>query len=62
MFAYHTLIVIMSHIIGLSEEEIRTKRQYLVPYYRVMIAEQLKVKKYSITRITKLLNRNFINC
>lgn len=58
MSEYYTLIVIMSHITGLSEEEIKTKRQYPVPYYRAMIAEQLKVKKYSLTRIAKLLNRN----
>lgn len=48
----------MSRITGLSEEELKTKRQYPVPYYRAMIAEQLREKGYSYPRIAKLFNKN----
>lgn len=58
MSEYNTLIVIMSYITGLSEDELKTKRQYPVPYYRAMITERLRELGYKYTWIGKLFNRN----
>lgn len=52
------LLNTMSEVTGLSRSDILNSRKYPIPYYRYMIASELKTRGYTLTETSRVLGKD----